>query len=87
MRKQPKKSAPSRIAEKMEKMSLHEATARAASKFLSKDYTHVVLVCKHKKASEPILIIRGNASTDILLSARLAKFALVKIRTQIANMI
>jgi hypothetical protein len=66
---------------------LWEATAKAAHKVLGKDYTHVVLICLHKKLGEPILIFRGNSTADLVMSAKMTKFALAKLREQIAKMI
>jgi len=64
-----------------------EATAKAAGKALGKDYTHVVLVCLHKKLSEPVLIFRGNSTADLVMSAKMTKFALGKLREQVAKII
>jgi hypothetical protein len=86
MAKPPKKAIQKPEAKDL-RTKLWEATAKKVGKVLEKDYTHVVLICLHKKLGEPILIFRGNSTADLVTSAKMTKFALAKLREQIAKMI
>ena len=62
---------------------LRQSVARNAGKFLNKDFTHVVLVCAHRKARQPIVIFRG----DVVTLLRLTNMVSTELRKHLESLL